>query len=396
MTFLLTVLAGLALLHWLARIGEVWRARSSPYRVRQGQYPPASDDGAELVSVLIPARDEEASIRSCLQAVLAQDHPRLEVIVLDDRSSDGTAAIVDEIAARDGRVRRIAGSPLPEGWKGKCHALQQAAAGAEGSWLLMIDADVELAPGAVTAALGAAAALDAEMVSWFARQRVVSLWERVLQPFVLDFILTHSDPRRVNDPARPDCIANGQFLLVRAEVYRALGGHEQVRSSIVEDMAFSRLVKSSGYRYRLLEGVDLMRTRMYASLGEIWRGWTKNFFAGLHGRRGVVVAALLYLLLTSVLPFALLAAAGGAAALGTTSPSLLCVSAAAVAALSIYRLLVIHRTEPPSLLGILLHPLAALVLGAIIVESARRASRGRPVRWKGRDYDAGGDSARLP
>jgi len=395
-TTFLTLLAGFALLHWLARLGEAWRARSSPYRVRTGQYAVANEADAELVSVLIPARDEEANIGRCLDAVLAQDHPRLEVIVLDDRSSDATATIVAEVAALDGRVRCIAGAPLPEGWKGKCHALQQASAEASGRWLAMIDADVELAPGSLTAALGAAAALDAEMVSWFARQRVVTLWERVLQPFILDFILTHSDPRRVNDPARPDCIANGQFLMVRADLYREVGGHERVRSSIVEDMAFSRLVKSAGYRYRLLDGVDVMRTRMYTSLAEIWRGWTKNFFAGLHGHRGVVAAALVYLLFTGVMPFALLGVAVSAAILATPAPLFAAVSAASVAALFAYRLAVIGRTDPPTLLGVALHPLAAIVLGAIIAESTRRAARGRSVSWKGRDYDAGGDSARLP
>ena len=394
MTTILTILAGLASLHWLARIGEALRARSSPFRVREGQYTVATD--GELVSVLIPARDEEANIARCLRSVLAQDHPRIEVIVLDDRSTDRTGAIVDGFAAQDQRVRRVAGEPLPAGWKGKCHALHQASAGASGSWLLMIDADVELAPGALTAALGAASALDAEMVSWFARQRVVTSWERVLQPLILDFILTHSDPRRVNDPACEDCIANGQFLMVRTEVYREVGGHEPVCDSIVEDMAFSRLIKSAGFRYRLLDGVDVMWTRMYASLGEIWRGWTKNFFAGLHGRRGVVVAALVYLVFTGVLPFALLAIAIASAACGAPAPWFLALSGVSVTALYAYRLAIIRRTVPPSLLGVLLHPLAAVVLGAIIVESTRRAATGAPVSWKGRDYDAGGDSARLP
>ena len=370
--------------------------RSSPFRVRVGQYDAVSETDAELVSVLIPARDEEATIGRCLRSVLSQDHPRIEVIVLDDRSTDGTGSVVDEIAAQDARVQRIEGSPLPEGWKGKCHALHQAADRAKGAWLLMVDADVELAPGALTAALGAATALDAEMISWFARQRVVTVWERVLQPFILDFILTHSDPRRVNDPAREDCIANGQFLMVRSDVYREVGGHEPVRDSIVEDMAFSRLVKSTGFRYRLLDGVDVMWTRMYTSLGDIWRGWTKNFYAGLHGRRSVVAAALLYLLFTGILPFVLLAVATAHAYSGTPSLLFLALSAASVIALFAYRLAIIGRSAPPSVLGVVLHPLAALVLGAIIVESTYRAATGRPVRWKGRDYDAGGDSARLP
>jgi chlorobactene glucosyltransferase len=389
MTIALTVLAILALLHWLARIGEARRSSSSPLRIRAGQFAPLETSSAPLVSILIPARDEEIHIGRCVRSVLAQDHPAFEVLVLDDRSSDRTAAIVDEIAAGDPRVRCIAGEPLPEGWKGKCHALHQAVAEARGEWLLAIDADVTLATQALTCALGAAAEHDAVMVSWFGRLETVTFWERVLQPFILDFILTHSDPRRVNDLARPDCIANGQFILVRSDAYAEAGGFEAVKDSIVEDMAFARLVKAKGLRYRLLDTLELMEARMYTSLGEIRAGWTKNFYAGLLGRTPVVVAALIYLLLTGIVPIA--AAATGIALLfaGSVHPILIGVSASAVCAQVIYRALVIRRATPPSALSIVLHPLAALMLAGIIVDSARRAATGGAVTWKGREYDAG-------
>jgi chlorobactene glucosyltransferase len=234
------------------------------------------------------------------------------------------------------------------------------------------------------------------MVSWFAELQTVTFWERVLQPFIYDFILTHSDPGRVNDLAREDAIANGQFILIRADVYREVGGHEVVRASIVEDMAFARHVKAAGFRYRLLDGLGVMRTRMYSSFGEIWRGWTKNFFAGLHGRPAVVAAALIYLAVTSLLPFALLEGLAVAAAVGHLLPISLAVSAASVAAVAGYRIAVSGRYHPRSLLSVVLHPLAALVLAGIIAESARRAATGTPVTWKGRAYDAGGASADLP
>ncbi len=394
MVFVLTILAALPLSHWLARLADLNRRRRSPYRVRPGQYRP--DGEGPQVSVLIPARDEEHNIQACLRSVLAQDHPNLRVVVLDDRSQDRTAEIVDRMAEEDGRLRRLEGVELPAGWKGKCHALHQAAAVADGEWLLFVDADVVLEPGALTAALGLARDERADMVSWFGRLQVVTLWERVLQPFIHDFIVTHSDPARVNDLARPECIANGQFILIRATVYRDLGGHEAVRDSIVEDMALSRLVKGAGYRYRLAEGFALMTTRMYGSFGEIWGGWTKNFYAGLHGRKDVVAASVVYLLLTGVTPFVLLGTAIGLAAAGSLHLGLLIVSAASVAALLGYRLAAIRITSPPSLLSVLLHPIEALLLVVIILESARRAASGTPVVWKGRPYDAGGRSAEMP
>ncbi len=393
MATILTILAALPLLHWLARVGEAWRARSSPFRVRGGQYPPAA---GPTVSVLNPARDEEANIERCMRPVQAQDPPPLEVLVLDDRSTDRTGAIVDGIVAEDERVRRIEGTPLPEGWKGKCHALQQAAEAARGEWLLMVDADVELAPAALSTAMGAVAEHRADMVSWFATLRTVTLWERILQPFILDFILTHSDPRRVNDLARPDAIANGQFLAVRAAVYRTLGGHAPVKDSIVEDMAYARLVKGRGYRYRLLDGVGVMTTRMYTGWAEIREGWTKNFFAGLHGRRGVVAASVVYLALTGVLPHLVLGAAVTLVGLGQVAPWALAAPCAAVGLQVLYRLAVIRRTTPLSILSLLLHPVGAIVLAGIILDSARRAATGTPVTWKGREYDAGGGSAEMP
>ena len=389
MTTVLTVVAALALLHWLARIGEAWRARTSPFRVRAGQYPPLTTATAPLVSILIPARDEEGNIERCVRSVLAQDHPSLNVVVLDDRSSDRTAEIVTAVAAEEPHVRLLSGSPLPDGWKGKCHALRQAATAADGEWLLMVDADVKLHPSALTIALGSAREHDAVMVSWFGRLETVTFWERLLQPFILDFILTHSDPRKVNDLARPDCIANGQFILVRADAYEELGGHESVKDSIVEDMAFARLAKAKGLRYRLLDTLDLMHVRMYTSLGEIWAGWTKNFFAGLHGRRGVVAAGLIYLLVTAGVPFVTLGVAVGLAAAGSIHPVLMGVSGASVVALWSYRLAVIRRSSPPSVMSALLHPVGALILGMIIIDSSRRAAAGKAVTWKGRDYDAG-------
>lgn len=394
MDIALAVLAALPLLHWLARLGDLVRQRRSPFRVEAGQYRPA--EPAPLVSVLIPARDEEATIERCLAAVGAQDYRAVEAIVLDDRSTDGTAERVDRLAAEDGRIRRIAGEPLRDGWKGKPNALRQAAEAATGEWLLMIDADVELSPSALTTALGAAESHGADMVSWFAELQTDTFWERILQPFIYDFILTHSDPARVNDLAREDAIANGQFILIRARVYRELGGHAGVRASIVEDMAFARQVKAAGFRYRLLDAHGLMRTRMYTTFGEIWRGWTKNFFAGLHGRPLGVVAALAYLALTSLLPFGLLAFSLAAVVAGRSVELPLALSAGACAALVAYRLAVMGRYRPVSLLSIALHPLAATVLGSIILESARRAATGTPVSWKGRAYDAGGESAALP
>jgi hypothetical protein len=259
-----------------------------------------------------------------------------------------------------------------------------------------VDADVELHPSALATALAFAERQDSPMVSWFGTATTVTFWERVLQPMILDFITTHSDPRRVNDLTRPDAIANGQFILIRAALYRELGGHEAVRASIVEDMALARRAKAAGHRLRIAEAYGLMTTRMYSSFGTIWAGWAKNFYAGLHGRADAVIAALVYLALTGVLPHAALAVAGVLALLGVVHPWLVAVSAVAVAGQLAYRLAIARRATPPSLLSAVAHPLAASILALIVADSARRAVTGVPVSWKGRQYDTGGTSAAMP
>ncbi len=388
-----TAIVALAALHWMARLADLVRRARSAFTLRPGPAPPPPPGGWEPVSVLIPARDEEARIGRALRTVLAQTLPPREVIVLDDGSTDGTADVVDDVARDDPRVRRVPGAPLPPGWKGKCHALHQAAREARSPWLLLLDADVELHPTALEVAMAFARDQGSPLVSWFGTTVAVTAWERVLQPFVMDLITTHADPARIADPARPDAIANGQFILIRADVYRELGGHAAVRASIVEDMALARRAKAAGHRLRLAEAYGLMATRMYRNLGEIWAGWTKNFFAGLHGRADAVAAALLHLLVTGMVPHASLAAALLLAALGAVHGPLLGASLLAVGLQIAYRLAIARRTSPPSLLSVLAHPLAAAVLALIILDSARRAVTGVPVSWKGRSYQAGSASA---
>jgi glycosyltransferase involved in cell wall biosynthesis len=228
-----------------------------------------------VVSAIIPARNEEASIVRTVESVAAQ--PEIEeVIVVDDGSTDATPRILTELTKRVAKLKVIVAGSLPDGWVGKNHAAWVGAAVSKGDWLLFTDADTFHLPGAMRQALADSAEHGAAMVSYSPEQEMETWWERVLIPFVYCRLAARFSFDRVNDPALPDAAANGQFILVRREVYEKLGGHQAVRGEILEDVALARRVKAAkcGVYFMAPEGV--VRTRMYRSFGAMWEGWTKN------------------------------------------------------------------------------------------------------------------------
>src|SRR3972149_5996912 len=241
--------------------------------------PPLSQ--APLISVCIPARNEERNIRACVEAMLAQDYPDLEVIVLDDRSTDATPSFLAHTAPRDPRLRPISGSDLPEGWAGKPHALYQASKAARGGWLCFVDADPFVTREALSACYAKAIETNADMFTIMTFQITGTFWEKVVMPLVMTALSVGFSPRKVNDPKRKNAIANGQFIMIKRTVYDAIGGHEKVKDQIVEDKALAEQVKWNGHRLIVADGMQVLSTRMYTSLETMWEGWTKNIYLGL-------------------------------------------------------------------------------------------------------------------
>ncbi len=387
MRALLTILGGSTTFYWWVHLAAAMtRMAKKRFLVTEDTYPLPDREQQPTVSVLIPARDEGDTIQPCVESVLAQDHALAEVIVLDDRSTDGTGDIVDALARTDDRLQRIVGEALPVGWKGKNWALHQAVGQATGEWLLFVDADVQLSGQAVRQALGAAGAHGADMVSWFAQLEMRTFWERQLMPFIADFIVLFSPLHKVNDPAEDHCIANGQFILIRRAVYNEVGGHAAIRDTIIDDVSLARAVKTAGFVMHMAFALGLMQTRMYASFGQIWRGWAKNFFPAMQQRPGLAVAAVGYLLFSGVVPpllavWAALSIAGGS--LGWAEALAL----TAAAGIVVYR--TVTRWVDPGGYGwahVLLHPLQALLLSGIIIDSVLQTRGSRSTRWKGRTY----------
>jgi len=263
---------------------------------RLGRFPPAAE--RPRVSVLVPARDEEESVGSCVRSLLAQDYGDFEVIVLDDGSRDRTSAVLAELDAD--RVRVIHGRPLPEGWNGKAWACQQLAAVAQGDLLLFTDADTVFQPETLRLAVDATEALRADLLTAVTANRVPSLGEQLTVPFVpwsvlslLPLVVARALPRSVAFTA-----ANGKFLLLRREVYAAVGGHGAVKNHATEDIAIAKAVRRLGYRWCLLDGTRLVSARMYRGLREAVNGFSKNLFALFNYR--VLVALFVWVWLLTI------------------------------------------------------------------------------------------------
>lgn len=348
-----------------------------------------------LISVCIPARNEERNIRACVEAVLNQDYPNLEIIVLDDRSTDATPEIFRQLAAQNDKLKVISGSDLPSGWAGKPHALYQASASAraaEDAWLCFIDADTFLEPAALSSTYAKAIETDADMFTIMTFQILGSFWERTVMPLVMTALSVGFSPRKVNNPATKDAIANGQFILMKRSVYDAIGGHASVKDSIVEDKAISQQVKWNGYRLVVADGRQVAKTRMYTSLPEMWEGWTKNIYLGLRDQAGLLwlgafgaflaFMASIFLPLWPLLGVIWYANGGGWMA-----------AAVVVEALALWAYLVYMRAKAADSMNIspayaLTTPLGAGVFGAMMLTSAWRVVSRKGVTWKGRTYGA--------
>ena len=374
-------IGAMIVIYWLHN--QAWLEIATP-----AVEPPA---GGQFVSIIVPARNEEKNIKRCVEALLAQDYPAFEVMVLDDRSTDATPAILAELSAHDSRLVIILGSELPAGWAGKPHALYQAARAATGDWLLFVDADTFLTPNALSASMESARKHGADLYTVMTEQLMGTFWEKAVLPLVMTALSVGFSPHKVNDPKTRDAIANGQYILIKRSVYDAIGGHEKLHNQIVEDKAISEQVKWNGYRLIVADGRGVAKTRMYTSLPQMWEGWTKNIYLGLSDRPGLlllgVFGAFLALMAALFMPVWPLLGLGWYFNGGGWMAVLVCAEA-----LLAWSTILYYRAKVAGLMGIsrwyaLTTPLGAGVFAAMMLSSAWMVLSGRGVTWKGRTYD---------
>ena len=390
-------IGGLVIIHWL----------HNQYHLDIVVEPTLPPPNAPLISICIPARNEERNIRTSVEAILSQDYPNFEVIVLDDRSTDSTPEILlalesDSSSHSQGvlshsqeqapAIQIISGSDLPAGWAGKPHALFQAAASARGEWICFVDADTFLSPEALSSCYVKAIETQADMFTIMTFQILGSFWEKAVMPLVMTALSVGFSPRKVNDPTTKDAIANGQFILIKRIVYDAIGGHESVKDKIVEDKAISEQVKWNGYRLIVADGAKVARTRMYTSLPEMWEGWTKNIYLGLRDQPSLtalgIFGAFLAVMASLFLPIWPILGVFWYFTEGTWMAP-----AVVLEAILLWVYLIYTRAHAAINMQIspwytLTTPLGAGIFGAMMFTSAWKVISRKGVTWKGRTYGA--------
>lgn len=343
--------------------------------------PPARrDKRVPAVSVLIPARNEAQTIAQSLEAVLASRDVDLEVVVMDDHSSDDTADIVTRFARHDGRLRLLRASALPGGWCGKQHACWQLAQAARQPLLLFQDADVRLAPDAIARMVANLEERNIDLLSGFPRQQAVTLTERLVIPLIHFLLLGYLPMVGMRYSRHPAFgVGCGQIFLTRRQAYDTAGGHLVIAASRHDGIALPRAYRRAGQRTDLVDLTDLACCRMYRSASELWQGFAKNADEGMATRTAIVPWTIM-LLGGQVAP--ILASSWLLVTGSLYGPAATITAAAAVLAYAT-RFTLVWRFRQ-SLLSAALHPVGVLMVVAIQWYARARVLINRPVTWKGR------------
>jgi cellulose synthase/poly-beta-1,6-N-acetylglucosamine synthase-like glycosyltransferase len=334
------------------------------------------------VSVVVPARNEEACLHACLRSLVKQSDVSLEIIVVDDHSTDRTREIA--LSFSDQHVRVIEAGPLPAGWTGKNNAVTAGSKAATGERLLFTDADTIHLPGSLARSLEEAQRHGASLLSYSPEQIVKSFWEKAIMPVIFAELAASYRPSQVSDSNSAAAAANGQYILITREAYDAVGGHAAVAGNLLEDVALARAVKQSGRKIFFRYAANAVRTRMYRSFAHLREGWTKNLALLFPApARLAALRAIEFVLIAASAVIAVSAAVRGrwqpAAAAGTL--------AVIMYSLFLKRIRRAHFAWDANLLAVF-----GLPFFSYLLLRSKSAHRQGTVAWKGRKYS---DERRL-
>jgi glycosyltransferase involved in cell wall biosynthesis len=347
------------------------------------------------VTILIPAKDEGERIRACIASALAQDYPDFDVIAINDRSTDNTGAVMDEMAAGNPKLRVLHNTvPPAEGWTGKNNALHQGIKLATGQWLLLVDSDVVLEPDALSVSMSVVRRKNFDMLSLLPRLETHTLWESTLIPLAAAAASSLYLIALANTQETRIAFANGQYMLMSRAAYDAIGGHTAVRDRFCEDVAIARLMKNRGLRPRVSLGNEFSAVRMYSSLGAIFRGWSRIYYAAPDGRPWTILTGIAFLLACCLSAWAALAwgayrcvqpGALGALLGGWAGPAWLGLAAAHVGLMTYFLAKVYRWSGNPGRRALLFLPLGGPMLVGILLRGLRMCVT-KKVEWRGTAY----------
>ncbi|MBI5571563.1 MAG: glycosyltransferase [Desulfomonile tiedjei] len=340
-----------------------------------------------LVSVVVPAHNEERTLRSCLESLFNQDYPRFEVILVDDRSEDATPAIARSYSAAHANFTIVSIKHLPEGWLGKCHALNSGVRRASGEWLAFVDADTRLHPATLRQCYSRAAQARVSMITLTPRLILKHFWEKVCVPAFASMSCVILPFHKINDASSAVASANGMFFMITREAYEQIGGHRAVRAVSVEDIAIGRRVKAAGLGLLFANGRCVLETRMYSRFEEAVQGWSRILGGSMDHRLSTAVRYLAMHVLMSP-PASLFALWVYGTAGREVWPHLWFV----LPALCVMQMLVVPPLSyaqhgiPPRYAGFL--PLGVLMLIWLFAGIIKKIVLKEPLQWQGTCYDS--------
>ena len=338
-------------------------------------------DDPPMVSVCVPARDEERGIAACLESLLAQDYPRFEVIAVNDHSSDRTGELIRELAEKDSRLIALDGKDLPQGWLGKPFALHQAFQRSKGDILLFTDADPVFKPHALSTAISTMREKGLDALTLMPQAEFGSFWERAVQPVIFGFIASLTRFRKVNSTDHKSAMGFGAFLMFTRSAYETIGGHEGGKADVLEDVLIAKRLKKAGLKLLVADAKRLFSIRMYYGFQEIWSGWRKNMFLAM---KKSVLRALYYISMVQmfvITPYLVLiwnlVEGTGLVWIGL---SLFGVSMVSAAKIKTCDEMGLNR------LNACLFPIGAVVMAAIMLNSMVQTLFFSRTEWRGRVY----------
>ncbi len=337
-----------------------------------------------LVSILIPARNEEFTIKRCIKSLLKQDYPNIEILVLDDSSSDRTSLIVKELGEKDKRIKLFTGKPLKDGWLGKSYACWQLSKYAKGEYLVFTDADTLHFENSISSLIGGLISNRLDGLSAVPRQIMVTLHERMVYVWVHFGILSLLPLILVKKSKNPlFSTANGQCILFKNEVYKKIGGHKAIRAEILEDIHISKQAKRFGYKFMIFDGSKSINCKMYRNFSQLISGFSKFMFAAFDYQVFTISAVVLIISVLFLFPFILLP-------LGIFifdwSGRIMSLITIQVLTLLIMRVIMAIKLKSRAS-DAFLHPLSMIYIILICINSVFQAKFREGVLWKSRRYD---------
>ncbi len=334
-----------------------------------------------FISVLIPARNEERSIRQCVESLLMQDYPKFEVIVLNDNSEDKTLNILKEIEKNHSNLHVINGKPLEDGWIGKNFACHQLYLKSKGEYILFSDADTVHFKNSLRNSVTRAIDRSADLYSLIPSMTFETFAEKCIMPgihFTSFTLLPYYLAENLKSPAF--AMGVGPFMLFKREAYEKIGGHEALKSHLVEDVALAKSIKKHGFKVVVNKGLDILSCRMYHSFSEIWEGFSKNIFPGMNYNSFILFFVFTLYLLIFFAPFV------GLVISVVTGNELLTYNFLYQSVLVIVMRILINKSFRLGSISTLLHPVGIFVISLIGFNSWRWNKLGKGSVWKGRTY----------